>query len=151
MDGMPVVLDSRIACSIFRRGLQLPQRTGSRRSDGIRIGRTGRINLSRPADHVAHEVAVADHTRGRDGMAAFSGKHKPVAFPSSGRPSNDVTALAKRDPTFTAALLPGPTRRGGASGHYAGGVVVYEARHRHRSQQELLQAIEHSPPVTRAH
>ena len=87
-------------------------------------------------------------------MAAFSGKHKPVDIPISGSDQvTDVTGAGDTViATFTAALAAGAnTEEAAHLANYAGGVVVMKRGTATVSQQELLQAIEKSPPVTRAH
>jgi rfaE bifunctional protein kinase chain/domain len=93
-------------------------------------------------------------TRGRDGMVAFSGKHKPVDIPISGSDQvTDVTGAGDTViATFTAALAAGATAEDAAQlANYAGGIVVMKRGTATVSQQELLEAIEKSPPATRDH
>jgi len=87
-------------------------------------------------------------------MAAFSGKHKPVDIPISGSDQvTDVTGAGDTViATFTAALAAGAnTEEAAHLANYAGGIVVMKRGTATVSQQELLHAIEHSPPVIRAH
>ena len=93
-------------------------------------------------------------TRGRDGMVAFPGKHKPVDIPISG--SDEVTDVTGAGDTviatFTAALAAGATTEDAAHlANYAGGIVVMKRGTATVSRQELLEAIEKSPPAVRAH
>ncbi len=91
-------------------------------------------------------------TRGRDGMVAFSGKHKPVNIPIFGGDQvTDVTGAGDTViATFTAALAAGATAEEAAHlANYAGGIVVMKRGTATVSQQELLEAIEHSPPHAR--
>jgi D-glycero-beta-D-manno-heptose-7-phosphate kinase len=93
-------------------------------------------------------------TRGRDGMVAFSGKHKPVDIPIFGSDQvTDVTGAGDTViATFTAALAAGGTAEEAAHlANYAGGMVVMKRGTATVSQQELLSAIETVPPPTRAH
>jgi len=93
-------------------------------------------------------------TRGRDGMVAFSAKHKPVDIPISGSDQvTDVTGAGDTViATFTAALAAGAITEDAAHlANYAGGIVVMKRGTATVSQQELLEAIEKSPPVTRDH
>jgi rfaE bifunctional protein kinase chain/domain len=88
-------------------------------------------------------------TRGRDGMVAFSGKHKPLNIPVFGSDQvTDVTGAGDTViATFTAALAAGATAEEAAYlANYAGGIVVMKRGTATISQQELLDAIEHSPP-----
>ena len=93
-------------------------------------------------------------TRGRDGMVAFSGKHKPVDIPIFGSDQvADVTGAGDTViATFTAALAAGATAEEAAHlANYAGGIVVMKRGTATVSQQELLEAIQSTPPQTRAH
>jgi bifunctional ADP-heptose synthase (sugar kinase/adenylyltransferase) len=93
-------------------------------------------------------------TRGRDGMAAFSRKHKPIDIPIFGSDQvTDVTGAGDTViATFTAALAAGATAEEAAHlANYAGGIVVMKRGTATVSQQELLDAIEHTPPATRSH
>jgi rfaE bifunctional protein kinase chain/domain len=93
-------------------------------------------------------------TRGRDGMAAFDHKHKPVDIPIFG--SDQVADVTGAGDTviaaFTAALAAGATTEEAAQlANYAGGIVVMKRGTDTVSREELLQAIEQSPPATRPH
>lgn len=93
-------------------------------------------------------------TRGRDGMVAFSGKHKPTDIPISGSDQvTDVTGAGDTViATFTAALAAGATAEEAAHlANYAGGIVVMKRGTATVSQQELLEAIQSAPPRTRSH
>jgi len=93
-------------------------------------------------------------TRGRDGMAAFNHKHKPVDIPIFG--SDQVTDVTGAGDTviaaFTAALAAGATTEEAAQvANYAGGIVVMKRGTATVSREELLKAIDQSPPATRPH
>jgi D-glycero-beta-D-manno-heptose-7-phosphate kinase len=93
-------------------------------------------------------------TRGRDGMVAFSGKHKPVDIPIFGSDQvTDVTGAGDTViATFTAALAAGASAEEAAYlANYAGGIVVMKRGTGTVSQQELCNAIAQSPPTTRSH
>lgn len=94
-------------------------------------------------------------TRGRDGMVAFpAGKHKPLDIPIFGGDQvTDVTGAGDTViATFTAALAAGAnTEEAAHLANYAGGIVVMKRGTATVSQQELLEALEKSPPQTRAH
>jgi len=93
-------------------------------------------------------------TRGRDGMAAFSGKHKPVDIPIFGSDQvADVTGAGDTViATFTAAFAAGASTEEAAQlANYAGGIVVMKRGTATVSRQELLHAIDQSPPATRPH
>jgi len=93
-------------------------------------------------------------TRGRDGMAAFNHKHKPVDIPIFG--SDQVADVTGAGDTviaaFTAALAAGATTEEAAQvANYAGGIVVMKRGTATVSREELLKAIDQSPPATRPH
>jgi len=93
-------------------------------------------------------------TRGRDGMVAFSGKHKPVDIPIFGSDQvADVTGAGDTViATFTAALAAGATAEEAAHlANYAGGIVVMKRGTATVSPQELLDAIQSAPPEVRGH
>jgi bifunctional ADP-heptose synthase (sugar kinase/adenylyltransferase) len=93
-------------------------------------------------------------TRGRDGMVAFTRRHKPIDIPIFGADQvADVTGAGDTViATFTAALAAGASTEEAAHlANYAGGIVVMKRGTATVSQQELLQAIAQAPPVTRAH
>jgi D-glycero-beta-D-manno-heptose-7-phosphate kinase len=93
-------------------------------------------------------------TRGRDGMVAFDHKHKPVDIPIVG--SDHVADVTGAGDTviaaFTAALAAGATTEEAAQlANYAGGIVVMKRGTATVSREELLHAIEQTPPTTRPH
>jgi rfaE bifunctional protein kinase chain/domain len=93
-------------------------------------------------------------TRGRDGMVAFDGKHKPVDIPIFG--SDQVADVTGAGDTviaaFTAALAAGATTEDAAQlANYAGGIVVMKRGTATVSRDELLQALDSSPPGVRPH
>jgi rfaE bifunctional protein kinase chain/domain len=93
-------------------------------------------------------------TRGRDGMVAFDHKHKPVDIPIFGSDQvTDVTGAGDAViAAFTAALAVGATTEEAAQlANYAGGIVVMKRGTATVSREELLHALEQSPPVTRPH
>jgi rfaE bifunctional protein kinase chain/domain len=93
-------------------------------------------------------------TRGRDGMVAFDQKHKPVDIPIFG--SDQVADVTGAGDTviaaFTAALAAGATTEEAAHvANYAGGIVVMKRGTATVSRDELLRAIDQTPPATRTH
>ena len=93
-------------------------------------------------------------TRGRDGMVAFDRQHKPVDIPISGSDqAADVTGAGDTViAALTAALAAGATTEEAAQlANYAGGIVVMKRGTATVSREELLHAIEQSPPATRPH
>jgi rfaE bifunctional protein kinase chain/domain len=93
-------------------------------------------------------------TRGRDGMVAFSEKHKPADIPIFGSDEvADVTGAGDTViATFTAALAAGASAEEAAHlANYAGGIVVMKRATATVTPEELVSAIEKSPPQTRSH
>jgi bifunctional ADP-heptose synthase (sugar kinase/adenylyltransferase) len=93
-------------------------------------------------------------TRGKDGMVVFPRRHKPVDIPINGSDEvADVTGAGDTViATFTAGLAAGATAEEAAQlANYAGGIVVMKRGTATVSQQELLEAIEKTPPVAREH
>jgi D-glycero-beta-D-manno-heptose-7-phosphate kinase len=93
-------------------------------------------------------------TRGRDGMVAFSRRHKPIDIPIHG--SDEVTDVTGAGDTviatFTAALAAGATTEEATHlANYAGGIVVMKRGTATVSQPELLQALESAVPAVREH
>ena len=87
-------------------------------------------------------------------MAAFAGRNKPLDIPSFG--SDEVTDVTGAGDTviatFTSALAAGASAEDGAKlANYAGGIVVMKRGTATLSRQELLSALDQSPPVARAH
>jgi len=156
LDGMPVVLDSRYRLLQYSGATAAtPNEPEVEEAMGMRIGEDW-TQLSFAGQQIISRMKLQSLiiTRGRDGMAAFSGKHKPVDIPISGSDQvTDVTGAGDTViATFTAALAAGAnTEEAAHLANYAGGVVVMKRGTATVSQQELLQAIEKSPPVTRAH
>jgi rfaE bifunctional protein kinase chain/domain len=93
-------------------------------------------------------------TRGKDGMVAFPRRHKPIDLPIYGSDEvADVTGAGDTViATFTVALAAGASTEEAAHlANYAGGIVVMKRGTATVSRQELLEALEKSPPVTRPH
>jgi len=93
-------------------------------------------------------------TRGRDGMVAFADRHKPVDIPIFGSDEvADVTGAGDTViATFTAALAAGANSEEAAQlANYAGGIVVMKRGTATVTRQELLHAVENTPPATRSH
>jgi bifunctional ADP-heptose synthase (sugar kinase/adenylyltransferase) len=93
-------------------------------------------------------------TRGKDGMVAFSRRHRPVDIPIFGSDEvADVTGAGDTViATFTAALACGASTEEAAHlANYAGGIVVMKRGTATVSQPELLEALDKAPPSTRSH
>lgn len=86
-------------------------------------------------------------TRGRDGMAAFEKRHKPVLIPIHGSDQiADVTGAGDTViATFTAALAAGADTESAARlANYAGGIVVMKRGTATVSRNELLASIDNA-------
>ena len=93
-------------------------------------------------------------TRGRDGMVAFSKRHKPIDIPIYGGDEvTDVTGAGDTViATFTAALAAGATTEEAAHlANFAGGIVVMKRGTATVSPQELLRALDTAVPSIRQH
>jgi D-glycero-beta-D-manno-heptose-7-phosphate kinase len=93
-------------------------------------------------------------TRGRDGMVAFSRRHKPIDIPIHGSDEiADVTGAGDTViATFTAAFAAGASTEEAAHlANYAGGIVVMKRGTATVSQQELLQVLDTAVPSVRQH
>lgn len=153
---VPVVLDSRHRMLDFS-GVTAatPNEPEVEEALNVRIGQDW-SKLCSAGDELLARMKLSSLviTRGRDGMVAFSGKHKPVDIPIFGSDQvADVTGAGDTViATFTAALAAGASAEDAAHlANYAGGIVVMKRGTATVSQQELLEAIEKSPPITRAH
>jgi rfaE bifunctional protein kinase chain/domain len=155
-DGVPVVLDSRY------RMLQYSGVTAATPNEpevedalAVRIGHDW-TQLCSAADQIMSRMRLQSLviTRGRDGMAAFTRRHKPIDIPIFGSDQvADVTGAGDTViATFTAALAAGASTEEAAHlANYAGGIVVMKRGTATVSQQELLRAIAQAPPTTRSH
>jgi rfaE bifunctional protein kinase chain/domain len=156
LDRIPVVLDSR------HRMLQYAGITAATPNEpevehavGARIGSDWR-RLCAAGDQVMTRMKLQSLviTRGREGMVAFSGSHKPIDIPIAGSDQvADVTGAGDTViATFTAALAAGAdTQEAAHLANYAGGLVVMKRGTATISQQELLHALTQSLPVVREH
>src|SRR6266498_3247044 len=155
-NSLPVVLDSRHRMLEFS-GITAatPNEPEVEEALGVEIGQDWQKLCSAGAAVISRmNLKSLVITRGREGMVAFSGKHKPVDIPISGSDQvTDVTGAGDTViATFTAALATGATAEDAAQlANYAGGIVVMKRGTATVSQQELLEAIEESPPMTRDH
>ena len=153
---MPIVLDSRYRMLQYS-GITAatPNEPEVEEALGVRIGHDWEKLLSAGEELMSRmKLQSLVITRGRDGMAAFNHKHKPCDIPIVG--SDQVADVTGAGDTviaaFTAALAAGATTEEAAQvANYAGGIVVMKRGTATASQEELLRAIEHAPPVTRPH
>ena len=156
LGNLPVVLDSRYRILEYSGATAAtPNEPEVEEALGLRIGQDWG-KLCSAAEQVMSRMKLQSLvvTRGRDGMAAFSRRHKPVDIPIFGSDQiADVTGAGDTViATFTAALAAGASTEEAAHlANYAGGIVVMKRGTATVSQDELLHAIEQSPPVTRLH
>jgi rfaE bifunctional protein kinase chain/domain len=153
---VPVVLDSRYRMLQFT-GITAatPNEPEVEEALGVRIGPNWN-HLVEAGEQFITQMKLQSLviTRGRDGMVAFDRKHKPVDIPIIG--TDQVTDVTGAGDTviaaFTAALAAGATTEEAAQlANYAGGIVVMKRGTATVSAQELLNALEQTPPVTRPH
>jgi len=160
LDKVPVTLDSRHRMLEFS-GVTAatPNESEVEEALGIRIG-SGNDNdwerLLAAGDQIAGEMDLESLviTRGKDGMVVFPRRHKPVDIPIHGSDEvADVTGAGDTVvATFTAALAAGASAEEAAHlANYAGGIVVMKRGTATVSQQELLEALDKTPPVAREH
>ncbi len=156
LGSVPIILDSRY------RMLQYAGVTAATPNEpevedalGVRIGQDWEKLLTAGEKLMAHmKLQSLVVTRGRDGMVAFDRNHKPVDIPIFG--SDQVADVTGAGDTviasFTAALAAGATTEEAAQvANYAGGIVVMKRGTATVSRDELLHAIEKTPPATRPH
>ena len=156
LDKVPVTLDSRYRVLEFS-GVTAatPNESEVEEALGIRIGNDWERLLA-AGDQIAGTMNLASLviTRGKDGMVVFPRRHKPVDIPIQGADEvTDVTGAGDTViATFTAALAAGATAEEAAHlANYAGGIVVMKRGTATVTQQELLEALDKSPPVAREH
>lgn len=153
---MPIVLDSRHRMLDFS-GITAATPNESEVEEALdtQIGQDWKTLCSAGEQIIARmNLKSLVITRGRDGMAVFAGKHKPVDIPICGGDQvSDVTGAGDSViATFTAALAAQASAEDAAQlANYAGGIVVMKRGTATVSQQELLEAIEKNPPVVRPH
>src|SRR6202166_19278 len=154
--GVPVVLDSRHRMLQYSGVVAAtPNEPEVEAALGVRIGNDW-TRLCAAGHQVMTRMKLQSLviTRGRDGMTAFPGKHKPVDIPIFGSDQvADVTGAGDTViATFAAAFAAGASTEEAAHlANYAGGIVVMKRGTATVSRQELLAALEQSPPITRAH
>ena len=154
-DAVPVVLDSRHRMLEFS-GITAATPNDPEVEEALRVRIRDWDTLSSAGTQIMLRMKLQSLiiTRGRDGMVAFSGKHKPVDIPIFGGDQvTDVTGAGDTViATFTAALAAGATAEEAAHlANYAGGIVVMKRGTATVSRQELLEAIQKTTPQTRSH
>ena len=153
---VPIILDSRYRMLEYSGATAAtPNEPEVEEALGIKIGQDW-ARLCSAGDELMTRMKLKSLviTRGRDGMVAFPGHHKPVDIPIFGSDEvADVTGAGDTViATFTAALAAGAnTEEAAHLANYAGGIVVMKRGTATVSQAELLQAIAKEPPKTRVH
>jgi len=156
LDGIPVILDSRYRMLQYSGvAAATPNEPEVEEALGVRIGNDWSRLCAAGAQVMSRmKLQSLVITRGRDGMAAFSGRHKPVDIPIFGSDQvADVTGAGDTViATFAAAFAAGAsTEEAAYLANYAGGIVVMKRGTATASAQELLDALGQTPPATRAH
>jgi rfaE bifunctional protein kinase chain/domain len=156
LGSVPLILDSRYRMLQYSGATAAtPNEPEVEEALGIRIGRDWNRMLAAGEQLMSRmKLQSLVITRGRDGMVAFDRKHKPVDVPIFG--SDQVADVTGAGDTviaaFTAALAAGASTEEAAQlANYAGGLVVMKRGTATVSREELLHAIEQSPPATRPH
>jgi rfaE bifunctional protein kinase chain/domain len=156
LGAVPIVVDSRYRLVQYS-GVTAatPNEPEVEEALGVRIGQDWNQVIA-AGEQVMERMKLESLviTRGRDGMVAFDHKHKPVDIPIFG--SDQVADVTGAGDTviaaFTAALAAGATTEEAAQlANYAGGIVVMKRGTATVSREELLRAIEQTPPATRPH
>ena len=156
MGSVPVLVDSRYRLMQYS-GVTAatPNEPEVEEALGVRIGQDWNKVIAAGEQVLAQmKLQSLVITRGRDGMVAFDRKHKPVDIPIFG--SDQVADVTGAGDTviaaFTAAVAAGATTEEAAQlANYAGGIVVMKRGTATVSCDELLHAIEQTPPATRSH
>jgi D-glycero-beta-D-manno-heptose-7-phosphate kinase len=156
LHGVPVTLDSRFRMLEFS-GVTAatPNEPEVEACLGVQIGQDwSRLVAAGEQLMTRMKLQSLVVTRGRDGMAAFAERRKPVDIPIFG--SDEVADVTGAGDTviaaFTAALAAGASSEDAAQlANYAGGIVVMKRGTATVSRQELLHAIDQAPPATRPH
>ena len=156
LDSVPIVLDSRYRMLQFA-GVTAatPNEPEVEEALGIRVGQDWNKLVAAGEQLMARmKLQSLVITRGRDGIVAFDRRHKPVDIPIVGTDEiADVTGAGDTViAAFTAALAAGATTEEAAQlANYAGGIVVMKRGTATVSRDELLHALDQSPPATRPH
>ena len=156
LSSIPITLDSRFRMLEYTSiTAATPNEPEVEEALGMRIGQDWNKLLA-AADQLITRMKLQSLviTRGRDGMVAFSQRHKPLDIPIFGSDEvADVTGAGDTViATFTAALAAGANPEEAAQlANYAGGIVVMKRGTATVTRQELLHAMEQAPPATREH
>jgi D-glycero-beta-D-manno-heptose-7-phosphate kinase len=153
---IPVILDSRYRLLEYSGATAAtPNEPEVESALNVRIGKDWQKLMSAGRDILDRmKLQSLLITRGRDGMVAFDQEHAPLDIPIFG--SDQVADVTGAGDTviaaFSAALAAGAnTEEAAQLANYAGGIVVMKRGTATVSQQELLHALEQSPPSTRPH
>ncbi|HVO61575.1 MAG TPA: PfkB family carbohydrate kinase [Terriglobales bacterium] len=156
VNGVPITLDSRYRMLEYS-GITAatPNEPEVEQLLGVSIGQDWPRLLNAGEQIMARmKLRSLVITRGHDGLVAFDKRHKPVDIPIHGTDEvADVTGAGDTViATFTAALAAGAsTEEAGHLANYAGGIVVMKRGTATVSREELWQALETGPPLTRTH
>ncbi len=156
LGAVPVVIDSRYRLTQYS-GVTAatPNESEVEEALGVRIGQDWNQLIAAGEQVMARmKLQSLVITRGRDGMVAFDHKYEPVDIPIFG--SDQVADVTGAGDTviaaFTAALAAGATTKEAAQlANYAGGIVVMKRGTATVSREELLRAIDQTPPASRPH
>jgi rfaE bifunctional protein kinase chain/domain len=153
---VPVILDSRYRMLEYT-GVTAatPNEPEVEQALGIRIGDDWE-RLGAAGEEIVSRMDLQSLlvTRGRDGMAVFSRKHRPIDIPIFGSDEvADVTGAGDTVlATFAAAIASGASSEEAAHlANYAGGIVVMKRGTATVSRDELFRALDSAPPVVRSH
>jgi D-glycero-beta-D-manno-heptose-7-phosphate kinase len=153
---VPLILDSRYRLLEYSGATAAtPNEPEVEAALGIRVGQDWE-KVSAAGQQIMEQMKLQSLliTRGRDGMVAFDQGHAPVDIPIFG--SDQVADVTGAGDTviaaFSAALAAGAnTVEAAQLANYAGGIVVMKRGTATVSREELLRAIEQTPPATTAH
>lgn len=155
-DRIPITLDSRFRMLEYSGATAAtPNEPEIEEALGIKIGQDW-SRLTKAGEEMMDRLKLQSLliTRGRDGLVAFSKRHKPIDIPIHGSDEvADVTGAGDTViATFTAALAAGASTEEAAHlANYAGGIVVTKRGTATVSRAELLQVLETAVPTTRPH
>ncbi len=153
---VPLILDSRYRLLEYSGATAAtPNEPEVEAALGFRVGNDWQ-KLAQAGEHIIEKMKLQSLliTRGRDGMVAFEQGQPPVDIPIFG--SDQVADVTGAGDTviaaFSAALAAGATTEEAAQlANYAGGIVVMKRGTATVFREELLRAIEQTPPATRPH
>jgi D-glycero-beta-D-manno-heptose-7-phosphate kinase len=153
---VPLILDSRYRLLEYSGATAAtPNEPEVEAALGVRIGQDWQ-KVVQAGQQVMERMKLQSLliTRGRDGMVAFDQGHAPVDIPIFG--SDQIADVTGAGDTviavFSAALGAGASTTEAAQlANYAGGIVVMKRGTATVSREELLRALDQSPPSTRSH